>query len=228
MFRPFIAYPFYSHLNSWCQSRQGKKVFLGPGAVVRHPCLVSPFPFLMVYFFEREGIFPILMAKGDFAAKMRTAISDRAGLIEAIRTQYVLEWHGTHGWDHWMRVLETGQILVADNGADMRIVELFALLHDSCRQNDGHDPQHGPRAALFAEELCGVFFKLGKEAMEVLLLAIRDHTRGYIHPDPTIQVCWDADRLDLPRVNIQPDPGFFGTRAAKRLLEFSAAERKGP
>lgn len=156
---------------------------------------------------------------------MTTAISDRAGLIEVIRTQYVLEWHGTHGWDHWMRVLETGRILAADNGADMRVVELFALLHDSCRVNDGHDPGHGPRAALFAGDLNGIFFELEKEAMEVLLLAIRDHTGGYVHPDTTIQVCWDADRLDLPRVNIQPDPGFFGTMAAKRLLK--KAEKAG-
>ena len=86
---------------------------------------------------------------------MTSAIHDRDGLIQAIRDQYVLNWHGIHGWDHWMTVWETGKTLANEAGADLRVVELFALIHDSCRLNDGHDPGHGPRAADFAFALSG-------------------------------------------------------------------------
>ena len=32
----------------------------------------------------------------------------------------------------------------------------------------------------------------------------------------TIQTCWDADRLDLGRVGMMPDPRFLSTEIAKR------------
>jgi hypothetical protein len=34
--------------------------------------------------------------------------------------------------------------------------------------------------------------------------------------DPLVGVCWDADRLDLWRVGIKPDPRDLSTEAAKR------------
>jgi uncharacterized protein len=150
---------------------------------------------------------------------MTTAIHDMDGLIEAIRKQYALDWDGIHGWDHWMIVLETGKTLAKEVEADLRVVELFALLHDSCRLNDGIDPEHGPRAARFVQSLDGTYFSLGNEARALLVLACRDHTAGYVHDDPTIRVCWDADRLQLPRVGIIPNPDYLGTAMAKRMLE---------
>jgi uncharacterized protein len=149
---------------------------------------------------------------------MPTAIHDREGLIRTIREQYVLNWHGIHGWDHWMTVSETGKLLTADSSADLRVVELFALLHDSCRINDGWDPDHGPRAAEFAMSLNGEFFTLEKPAMDFLVLAIRDHTAGYVHDNLTISCCWDADRLELPRVGIPTHPDYLGTEKAKSIL----------
>lgn len=148
-----------------------------------------------------------------------TAISDGEGLIQAIRNQYVLNWYGVHGWDHWMKVHDTGLLLARENGADHRVIELFALLHDSCRRNDSWDPEHGPRAAEFARNLNRRFFTLEDTAMEILCTAIQDHTSGYVHGDPTISACWDADRLDLPRVGIPTHPDYLGTQAAKRILE---------
>ncbi len=153
---------------------------------------------------------------------MTSAIHDREGLIQAIREQYVLDWHGIHGWDHWMTVHENGRVLARENGADLRVVELFALLHDSCRLNDGHDPGHGPRAAEFVRSLNGEFFTLDVPDLDLLLLAIRDHTAGYVHDDPTISVCWDADRLELPRVGIPTHPDYLGTETARKIL----SERK--
>ena len=149
---------------------------------------------------------------------MTTAIHDRERLLQAIRNQYVLNWHGIHGWDHWMTVHENGLILARENGADLRVIELFALLHDSCRLNDGLDPEHGPRAAEFARTLNRDHFTLDDPALDILLIAIRDHNGGYVHEDPTIAVCWDADRLELPRVGIPTHPDYLGTETAKKIL----------
>ena len=149
---------------------------------------------------------------------MITAIDDREKLIQAIREQYVLNWQGIHGWAHWISVLETGTLLAEDNNVDLRVVELFALLHDSCRINDSWDPDHGPRGADFARTLNGHLFILEEKAMDLLSLAIRDHTAGYVHDDMTISCCWDADRLELPRVGIPTHPDYLGTERAKALL----------
>ena len=60
-----------------------------------------------------------------------------------------------HGLAHWDRVMENAFMIGEDNGADLKIVEYFAYLHDCCRENEWEDPQHGPRAASFAGELSG-------------------------------------------------------------------------
>jgi hypothetical protein len=68
-------------------------------------------------------------------------------LLDVILSRYQLSVDGIHGVHHWGRVLENGRRLATVTGADLRVVELFAILHDSCRQSDGRDPDHGPRAA---------------------------------------------------------------------------------
>ena len=101
------------------------------------------------------------------------------------------------------------------DGADTLVIFLFALLHDSMRVNDSIDPEHGPRAAAFAVELHAEGL-LGTTAaqLETLRYACFEHTNGLVSDDPTIGVCWDADRLDLPRVGITPDPARFSTERA--------------
>ena len=53
--------------------------------------------------------------------------------------------------------------------------------------------------------------------------ACAGHTHDRTHPDITIQTCWDADRLDLGRVGITPQPNYLCTDAAKRpdILEWA-------
>jgi len=137
-------------------------------------------------------------------------------MILALRDAYRLDWHGVHGIAHWARVWSAGRFLARRTGADAEVVELFALLHDACRWNDAHDPQHGPRAARLAEGLNGgEHFELEPARLALLTEAIEGHTEGRIHADPTIQCCWDADRLDLGRVGIVPDPRWLGTAPAR-------------
>lgn len=137
-------------------------------------------------------------------------------LIEYLRSGFPLDWNGIHGVSHWSRVRINGLHLAAETGANERVVELFAFLHDSQRENDGGDPFHGQRAAEVARSLNGRFFSLDTGELRLLELACRDHTGGGTRADPTVQTCWDADRLDLGRVGIVPDPERLCTEPARR------------
>ena len=98
----------------------------------------------------------------------------------------------------------------------IEVVQLFAVLHDCRRRNEGDDPNHGPRAAKLARSLRGEVFELSDREFRMLHRACAGHTHERTHPDETIQTCWDADRLDLGRVGITPNPYFLSTDAAKR------------
>jgi uncharacterized protein len=137
-------------------------------------------------------------------------------LSELLRT-YVLPLNGPHGIAHWARVLETGVRLVESTSANLAVVRLFAVLHDSKRLNEGHDPEHGPRAAEASVDLRGKFFDLSDDEFSLLYVACADHTTERTHPDVTVQTCWDADRLDLGRVMILPRRDRLCTQAAKSV-----------
>jgi uncharacterized protein len=137
-------------------------------------------------------------------------------ILQGILEAYVLPWDGDHGIAHWARVLENGLRLAEETGANIEVVELFAILHDSQRVNEGGDPKHGPRAAAFALEVRGLLFDLPDHEFRLLHRACAGHTHERTHSDVTIQTCWDADRLDLGRVGITPHPSHLCTDAAKR------------
>ncbi|MCB1209951.1 MAG: hypothetical protein KDK97_11515 [Verrucomicrobiales bacterium] len=119
--------------------------------------------------------------------------------------------HSVHGPDHWRRVERNACILAARTGANINVVRLFALFHDSRRLNDGHDPDHGRRGADFATSVRGKWFDLPDDDFALLQYACIWHTDGHHHKDPTIGTCWDADRLDLGRVGMIPDPAYMST-----------------
>jgi hypothetical protein len=83
-----------------------------------------------------------------------------------------------------------------------------AQRHMGQRHNDNHDPQHGSRAADFATRLRhdGVIRELSDPEFEHLCDAMRLHSDRHTTGEPAILACWDADRLDLGRVGIEPDP----------------------
>jgi uncharacterized protein len=136
-------------------------------------------------------------------------------IIHAILEDYALPWHGTHGISHWARVLENGLRLATATGANVEVVQLFAVFHDSRRVNEVEDWGHGQRGAELAVELRGVLFDLSDADFELLYEACADHTDGLLDGDITVQTCWDADRLDLGRVGTAPDPRRLCTAAAK-------------
>ncbi len=142
-------------------------------------------------------------------------------LIHSILGRHALPWEGTHGVPHWAMVLENGKRLSVITGGKLRVVELFAVFHDSQRINEGFGDDHGRRAAKLARDLHGIHYELDDGDVELLIQACELHTEGYLEGDITIQTCWDADRLDLGRVGSTPreeklctdgarDPGLLG------------------
>jgi uncharacterized protein len=137
-------------------------------------------------------------------------------VLRCVLEDYALPWDGFHGVAHWARVLENGLRLAEESGASIAVVQLFAVLHDCRRLNEGDDPEHGERAAELSRELRGVVFNLSDQEFRLLHRACAGHTHERTHPDVTIQTCWDADRLDLGRVGVTPDPYFLNTEFARR------------
>ena len=137
-------------------------------------------------------------------------------LVDAVLEKSTGKASSIHGVSHWKRVAAAGlTLLPGAPGADPLVVFLFAIFHDSMRLNDGRDPLHGPRGAELARELRGTAFDLDDARMGLLEFACAEHTNGGISFDPTVGACWDADRLNLWRVGIRPNPRRLSTAAAR-------------
>jgi uncharacterized protein len=142
--------------------------------------------------------------------------ADLRNLVHNILDQFTLVPAGEHGIAHWARVLENGLRLAPITGANIAVVQLFAVLHDSRRFSDGDDPDHGRRGAAYAVSMRGVYFELADPEFDLLCTACAEHTTGRTSGDMTVQTCWDADRLDLGRGGIIPNARYLCTAAAKR------------
>ena len=136
-------------------------------------------------------------------------------LMRTILSRYTLPQKGTHGVSHWARVVENGILLAQETGANVEVVQLFAVFHDSQRINEGRDHGHGKRGADLALELRGLMFDVPDDAFDLLYYACEHHTDGSTAVDVTVRTCWDADRLDLGRVGIKPDPRLLLTSEAR-------------
>ena len=136
-------------------------------------------------------------------------------LFQTIISGYQLPVLGIHGISHWARVLENGVRLSAVNGANIKIVILFALFHDSKRRNEAKDDGHGQRGAAFITEIKDHDLALSNTESTLLQRACELHTDGLTEGDVTLQTCWDSDRLDLNRVGIRTDPEQLCTEMAK-------------
>ncbi len=149
--------------------------------------------------------------------------------LTSIQAEYRMDWDGVHGFAHWQRVQENGLRLADLTGANQKVVTYFAYLHDNQRQNDGNDPGHGRRASQLIRAKFAGQLNLTAAELDLLCEACAGHTDGLTEGDITIQTCWDADRLDLFRVGIFPDPQYLCTSAAKDagLIAWAAARSVG-
>src|SRR3989344_2626923 len=141
-------------------------------------------------------------------------------LLDLITRQFKLDIDSDHGLPHWKRVEKIGQYLTEYTKADPEVVYLFSYLHDSKRENEDHDPEHGRRASLFIKELYNKGanpLTISLEQLNQLIFACKYHSDpGGKSRDITIQTCWDADRLDLWRIGNMPNPVLLYTDIAKK------------
>lgn len=128
------------------------------------------------------------------------------------------EYKGIHGIDHFANVESFGMLLASKTGADVDVVRWFAYLHDCQRHNDGSDIQHGERAAEYIDTIRNTYLQyLDDGQVDLLKTACRYHTTTPRLGNSTIDSCFDADRLDLPRVGIVLNPDRMATEYGKEL-----------
>ena len=124
----------------------------------------------------------------------------------------------THGLSHWQRVERNGILLSTENGSIrkdvyLKVVRFFAYLHDKCRLNDWADLEHGVRSADMLSDIRETILKdFTDEEFFLLYKACRYHTTKLCTGIPTVDVCFDADRLDLGRVGVEPNPKLMATK----------------
>jgi uncharacterized protein len=139
-------------------------------------------------------------------------------LLAAVRARATGLKSGIHGERHWQCVAHiAGEVAAVVPGADPVVAFLFGLVHDAMRENDGYDPEHGLRAAALARTVqADGLLRLDEQQLELLVLACELHADGLVSDDPTVGVCWDADRLNLWRVGKTPVPDLLSTEPARR------------
>ncbi len=165
------------------------------------------------------------MSEPDIVALLSK--EERQTVLEYTSGCFVLPSHSPHGPDHWHRVRHNGLLLAGTTGANRRVIELFAYFHDSCRDTDGWDIEHGPRGAELALAYHAEGLLPASEAeLDLLVIACRGHTVERTHADATVATCWDADRLDLPRVGITVNPDYLCTDAARDPIVIREAESR--
>lgn len=124
-----------------------------------------------------------------------------------------------HGPSHWRRVAAFGDILCDRNPeVDRMVVRAFACLHDVEREDNYDDLEHGPRAAELVRRIRWTHLRyLDDTQVGLLSEACRVHTTAARTGNPTVDACLDADRLDLCRCGIIPDPERMASREGAEL-----------
>ena len=168
--------------------------------------------------FKKEELDDVKYNMKDFLEEWKKQIAI-VQIVEDIRRYVHAQWTlgALHGIRHWDRVYEKGQKLLTPDTKPL-VIGLFAYLHDSCRIDDGEDLYHGKRAADWIETLRGTYLKdVSNEEIELLQEACRLHTTKLKTGNPTIDACFDSDRLDLWRVGVIPDPARLATEKGKEI-----------
>lgn len=136
-----------------------------------------------------------------------------------VQDQFRLSQGSLHGYQHWKRVERLGKYIGATNGSDIAIVSHFAYLHDAVRHSESEDVLHGLRAGDYVQILASQkHISLNQSQLNTLVLACKTHnTITATILNPTLATCFDADRLDLWRMGIQPIESLLFTDKGKAI-----------
>ena len=145
-------------------------------------------------------------------------------ILDLIIRDLKINLYGYHGIKHWERVYKNTKILADHYKIESEVFELFSILHDSKREDEYRDEEHGLRASLFTKQLLEKgLIVLNSEDSNRLLFACKNHTIKDRHnslcKDLIVQICFDSDKLDLGRVGIVPDARKMLTSRAKQLIK---------
>ena len=143
--------------------------------------------------------------------------------IEQLRTFAIehtkMNVNSIHGIGHWDRVAKYAEDLSTVD-VDLLVVKAFAYVHDVERENDGYDLLHGPRAAALVDNIRDTELAfLNDDEVRQLKEACELHTTTLRTEDATVNACFDADRLDLGRVGITPNPDKMATVQGRVIAE---------
>ncbi len=144
--------------------------------------------------------------------------------LDAVRILSPLSDSTVHGEEHWRRVASNGLDMAEEVGADPLLVVLFGIFHDSMQFAEYSDPGHGKRGGFLACCLNTELIGLADDRLDLLYAACAGHTDGETSDDATIGVCWDADRLDLCRLDEHVNPGMMSTATGRTIRAQARAE----
>lgn len=121
------------------------------------------------------------------------------------------------GFPHSLRVDKGINLLCRKLGISGSGVSAFAYWHDVMRAK-GHDPEHGKRASAVIEQSRGRN-KFKTVDVDRLSFACEHHSTMLRSGDTLIDICFDADRLDLFYRGITPDPALMATEIGSYYAE---------
>lgn len=101
----------------------------------------------------------------------------------------------------------------------MDVILAFAYLHDSERKDNAEDIEHGKRASELIDRIRETELRaLSDVQIAKLKQACELHTIEHRTGDLTIDICFDADRMDLLRVGIVPRAERMATKRGAELI----------
>jgi uncharacterized protein len=130
---------------------------------------------------------------------MESANTELLTKIEEVAKSY-LDF-GQHDWDHTERVKNTALHIGAVEGADLKVIEIAALLHDIGRKEELQKMKvgicHAERGAELAREILNDF-EINEEAKKNIYHSILVHRARKNRIPETLEakVLFDADKLD--------------------------------
>lgn len=123
---------------------------------------------------------------------------------------------GIDGLVHVKHVAFIGEIIAqVECPKKLNDVILACYLHDIGRK-ETDNLNHGLRGVQKARIILERHFP--ETDIEKILKTIEFHSKGLTSTDPIIGSVWDADRLNLIRFNIDPNPRLLSTETAKVLI----------